>query len=225
MLPASLGGADQMATQARRRGIPGVWLGIWAVIGLAAAWFLYDSVVYVVTRDPQPGATFLNRQLWYLSHMAIATPLLVVAPIQFIAQIRTSRPAVHRWLGRLFLASSILAGLSAIWLGATIQYQGSRIPLALFGALWIAFSAAAWACARKRDFAAHRQFVIRSFAIGLAFVWVRVLGALDASLFFFIDSQEARDTTQEFLSFVIPLLVVEAWLSWIPSVRNALRRP
>jgi hypothetical protein len=213
-----------MATSAPPRKIPVFWLAIWAVIGLSASWFIYDSIIYVATRDPQPGATFLNRQLWYLAHMAIAMPVLAIAPIQFVAHIRQARPQVHRWLGRTFLASSILAGLLAIWLGATIQYEGSRIPLVMFGALWIGFSAAAWVCASKRDFANHRKFVIRSFTIGLAFNWVRILGALDEQLFFFIASQDARDTTQEFLSFIIPLLVVEAWLSWVPSIQSALRR-
>jgi hypothetical protein len=213
-----------MATFGARQTMSWHWLAIWAVIGVAALWFVYDSVIYVASRDPQPGATFLNRQLWYLAHMAIATPILAIAPIQFVAGIRHARPQVHRWLGRVFLLSSIIAGLLAIWLGATIQYQGSRIPLALFGALWIAFSAAAWICASKRDFANHRKFAIRSFTIGLAFIWVRILGALDEQLFFFIDSQEARDTSQEFLSFVIPLLVVEAWLSWMPPVQSALKR-
>ena len=213
-----------MATAAFRVAIPRFWLGIWAFIGLAAAWFVYESIIYVASRDPQPGATFLNRQLWYLAHMAIATPILIIAPIQFIAQIRKSRPEVHRWLGRAFLTASILAGVLAIWLGATIQYQGSRVPLAMFGGLWIFFSSVAWICARKRDFANHRKFVIRSFAIGLAFIWVRLLGALDEQLFFFIDNQDVADATQEFLSFVIPLLIVETWLSWLPTLQAALRR-
>ncbi len=204
--------------------IPKRWLLAWAMIGLTAAWFIYDSAIYVATRDPQPGSTFLNRQLWYLAHMAIATPLLVIAPIQFLAGVRRARPDVHRWLGRTFLTSSIIAGAFAVWLGATIQYQGSRIPLALFGLLWIGFSVAAWYCARKRDFANHRRFVIRSFAIGLAFIWVRVLGALEGQLFVFFDNEEVRDTTQEYLSFIIPLLVVEAWLSWLPAVQAARRR-
>ena len=204
--------------------VPKKWLIAWAMIGLTAAWFIYDSAIYVATRDPQPGATFLNRQLWYLAHMAIATPLLVIAPIQFLAGVRRARPEVHRWLGRIFLTSSIIAGALAVWLGATIQYQGSRIPLALFGLLWIGFSAAAWYCARKRDFANHRRFVIRSFAIGLAFIWVRVLVSLEGQLFFFIDNQETRDTSQEYLSFIIPLLVVEFWLSWLPAVQAARRR-
>lgn len=213
-----------MATRAAGRTIAIGWLIVWGAIGIVAAWFIYDSAVYVATRDPQPGATFLNRQLWYFAHMGMAAPLLVVAPIQFIAAIRQARPAVHRWLGRAFLTSSIVAGLLAMWLGATIQYQGSRIPLVMFGALWVAFSAAAWLCAVKRDFANHRKFVIRSFAIGLAFIWVRILGSLDEILFGFIDNQDVRDATGEYLSFVLPLLVVEAWLTWVPAVKTALRR-
>lgn len=213
-----------MATRTIRDSVPTHWLAIWLLIGLAAAWFVYDSVIYVASRDPQPGATMLNRQIWYLAHMAIATPILLIAPLQFYARLRGARPDVHRILGRTFLGASIAAGLLAIWLGATIQYQGSRIPLALFGALWVAFSAAAWVCAVKRDFVSHRKFVIRSFALGLAFIWVRILGSLEHQLFPFIDDQDVRDTTGEYLSFVLPLLVVEAWLSWIPSLRAALRR-
>jgi hypothetical protein len=200
------------------------WLLIWSAIVLAASWFVYDSVVYVVTREPQPGATLLNRQIWYFSHMAIAMPILVIAPVQFLAGLRQARPDVHRWLGRAFLTSSIIAGALAMWLGATIQYQGSRIPLALFGLVWIGFSVAAWLCARKRDYANHRKFAIRSFAIGLAFVWVRILGNVESYVFPFIANQEVRDTSQEYLSFVLPLLVVELWLSWLPPVRAALRR-
>jgi len=200
------------------------WLSFWLIVGIVAAWFVYDSVIYVATREPQPGATLLNRQLWYFAHMVIAAPLLLIAPLQFLASLRKARPNVHRALGRLFLASSIVAGLLAIWLGATIQYQGSRIPLVMFGALWIAFSLIAWICAAKRDFVNHRKFVIRSFAIGLAFVWVRVLGALDQQLFFFIDNEEVRDTTGEYLSFILPLIAVEAWLSWVPALQSALRR-
>lgn len=206
------------------RTIHPLWFLLWAGIGVSAAWFLYDSAVYVATRDPQPGATFLNRQLWYFAHMAIATPVLVIAPLQFIAQLRQTRPHVHRWLGRAFLTASILAGVLALWLGATIQYEGSRLPLVLFGLVWIGFSASAWICARKRDFANHRLFAIRSFAIGLAFVWVRVLGAFPDQLFPFISDDEVRDTTQEFLSFLLPLLIVETWLSWGPAVRSAIRR-
>lgn len=218
------GQASMATTAGVLQDIPKRWLAFWAILGVAIAWFIYDSVVYVATREAQPGATLINRQIWYYSHMAIAMPILLIAPLQFLAGVRKSSPEVHRLLGRLFLGSSIIAGALAIWLGATLQYQGSRIPLVMFGFIWIGFSVAAWICALKRDFVNHRKFVIRSFAIGLAFVWVRVLGALDQQLFFFMTNEEVRDTSGEYLSFVLPLLVVETWLSWAPAVQSALRR-
>jgi hypothetical protein len=213
-----------LATIARgASGVRAAWLAFWLLIGAAGAWFVYDSILYVAGRDPQPGSTLLNRNIWFFAHMTIAVPLLLIAPLQFLAGLRRARPKVHRVLGRAFLASSLLAGATAVWLGATIQYEGSRIPLAMFGLLWIGFSAAAWICAARRDFANHRRFVIRSFALGLAFVWVRLLGSFEAVLFPFITDTQARETTLEYLSFVLPLLVVELWLSWLPPVLAALR--
>jgi hypothetical protein len=200
------------------------WLVFWLFVCVAGAWFVYESVLYVAGRDPQPGSTLLNRHIWFFAHMTMAIPILVIAPLQFLGGLRRALPRVHRSLGRAFLASSLLAGATSVWLGATIQYEGSRIPLAMFGLVWIGFSAAAWICAVKRDFANHRRFVIRSFAIGLAFVWVRLLGRFEAQLFPFISDTQARETTLEYLSFILPLLVVELWLSWLPPVRDALRR-
>lgn len=211
-------------SDARSYKVAPAWIALWAGIGVAAVWFAYSSVVYVSTRDPQAGATLYNRQVWYYAHMVFAAPIIVIAPFQFLPAMRVQRPRLHRLLGQAFLTLSILAACLAIWLGATIEIQGSRIPLALFGMVWAAFSVAAWVCAAKRDFVNHRKFVIRSFAIGLAFVWVRLLGEMEDQLLSFIDSKEVRETTQEYLSFILPLLIVEAWLTWIPACKSALRR-
>ena len=43
--------------------LPKRWLLAWLLIFAAAGWFLYDSAIYVAGRDPQPGATLINRQL------------------------------------------------------------------------------------------------------------------------------------------------------------------
>ena len=200
------------------------WLTLWLILGAAIIWFLAEALTYAFTREPQAGATLLNREIWYVGHIVTAVPILFIAPLQFLAGLRRARPAVHRWLGRVFLTFSLLAGMFAVWLGATIQYEGSRIPLVLFGIVWIGMSGAAWLCAVKHDYANHRRFVIRSFAVGLAFVWVRSLGEMDNNLMAFMSVEQVRDTSQEYLSFIIPLLVVEIWLSWAPALRSALRR-
>ncbi len=212
-----------MATSAPRWRATVIFLAVWIGLLGVTAYYLYESLAYVIFDEPQPGTTWLNRRLWYFAHVVTVLPILVIAPLQFIARLRRARPSTHRALGRLFLAASILGGAFAVYLGVTIRYEGSRVPLSLFGLVWIAFSVMAWICARRGDFANHRQFVIRSLAVALAFVWIRLLYTFQNELFGFIEPGDVRDTTREWLSFVVPLLVVETWLTWWPALRRALR--
>jgi hypothetical protein len=63
-----------------------------------------------------------------------------------------------------------------------------------------------------------------SYAIALAFVFVRLLGEFQYVLFPFMPDQALRDATREWLSFVLPLIAVEAWCSWWPSIAVARHR-
>ncbi len=213
----------QHATMNGRAGPAKTWLSatLWLSLILACGWFLVEALTYTVSREPQPGATFFNRGMWVSGHIATAIPLLFIGPLQFSNKLRLAKPVLHRRLGQVFLAGSIFAAIMAIYIGATIQYQGSRLPLTIFGIVWAAFAIAAWIAALNRKFDIHRKFVIRTYALALAFVWVRLMGAIEDQLFWFIDPGDVRDATREWLSFVLPLLIVETALSWWPDVERA----
>lgn len=155
--------------------------------------------------------------------MVTAVPLLLIGPLQFSQKLRAARPRIHRMMGRIFLGGSVLAGLLASYIGATIQYEGSRLPLAFFGLVWVCFAIAAWLTAHAKVFPLHRKFVIRTYAIALAFIWVRVLERFDSYFFPFIQDQGIRDTTTEWLSFMLPLVVAETYVSWWPDLRKVFR--
>lgn len=195
------------------------WALFWLIIAVAAAWFLTDSFRFIATRDAPTGETFWGRRIWYFAHVALAIPVLLIAPIQFAASVRGRWPWLHRGLGRAYLAASVLGGLSALHLGSTIAAQETQVPLTLFAAVWIGFVVVAWQAARRRRFDLHRGFVIRATAIALSFVWVRMMAAGDGALLGFIENAELRAATRGWLSFVLPLLVVEAWLSWWPAAK------
>jgi uncharacterized membrane protein len=206
-----------MATQAK----PGhrvhpAWYLFWGAFVLASLYFMSDSVVGLAAPEMQPGSTFWNRLVWYVAHAIIALPILVIAPFQFMPGLRQNRPLVHRWLGRVFLASCMVAALLGIYLGSTIQWTGSRIPLTLLGLLWFGFAAIAWQAARRRDFVNHRRFAIRAFALGGAFVWVRLLNEAQGELLGFIPDKDTLETTKEWLTLLVPILVTEMWLNWGP---------
>ncbi len=192
------------------------WALLVALLGVGL-WYALDAVVYAVVRE-RPSHESWYRTLSSFVHLAVATPLLLLAPLQFSRRIRGSKPIWHRTMGRVFISCSLVAAAGAVYLGATFERVGSRIPLVLFGLLWLAFSTAAWITARRGLFLAHERFVVRSYALALAFVIVRLLGEFQDVLFPFMVDQALRDTSREWLSFVLPLLVVEVGYTWWPSL-------
>jgi len=199
---------------------PAKWL-LWTTLVALSAWYLFDNVIYAFVRDRSDET--VARTLWRFAHLFAAVPLLLIAPLQFSRRVRQHWPRWHRWAGRIYLVGAMIAAVLAVYLGVTIKYEGSRIPLALFGGVWFAFSVAAWLCARRRDFVAHQRFMIRGYLLAMAFVWVRIMYDVQNEMFPFIRNEDVRDTTREWLSFVVPLLVAETWLSWWPAVRRTLR--
>ena len=211
-----------MATVASRRwGLVPPML-FWTVTCGAAAYFALDAIVDIAGREP--GGVPGWRAALLTAHAAAALPLLAIAPFQFSATLRSRLPRVHRWLGRIFLSLAILAALSAIGLGVTIGMPGIRISLTLLGVTVLFCAVAAWLCARAGDFAAHRKFAIRTFALAFAFVWIRLAGATADTTLAFIEDAEHRAINLEWMTLAVPLLITETWLTWWPALLGALRK-
>jgi Predicted membrane protein (DUF2306) len=172
---------------------------ILAALFLLGAWFLAIEVVDSVTRDRSDEP--LVRSLVSIIHLVFALPLLLFPPLQFSRRVRARWPIWHRRVGQVYLAAATVAALAAIYLGATFESVGRRPPL-------------------LRAFAAHERFVVRSYTIALAFAFVRTLGEFEGTLLAFIPDKDLSGVTREWLSFVVPLLVVECYYSWWPSVRS-----
>ena len=139
----------------------------WLVLVALSGYYLYRAIHYRFLTPDRLGPSLLNKQLWYVTHLAAALPVIVGAPLQFIPSLRSARPVFHRWLGRAYVLGATIAGLTAIYLGAIVgEYEGSRLPLALLGSLWLFFTLAAWRCVVMKHFRAHQLFMIRSYVKG-----------------------------------------------------------
>ncbi len=198
------------------------WLvpALWALFVVSAAWFLIGDLIFVAGRDPAEQAV---RWFGYVGHVLSALPVLVIAPLQFSGALRRAKPAVHRWLGRIFLGGAMLAGAFAVWLGATMPIAGTQVPLMLFGLVWMGLAAIAWQAARRRDYVTHRAFVVRVFVLSTSFLWLHVLQEGEDTLFWFLESPELRHATRGWLSLVGPLIAAEIWVGWGPAARLVFR--
>jgi hypothetical protein len=194
-----------------------IWL---AALAMLSAYYLYRAIDYRFLHENRLGPSLFDKQLWYFSHALLALPVIFGAPLQFLPGLRQAAPRVHRWIGRTYAAGASGAALLAVYLGATIEYEGSRLSIVLTGLLWLFFTLAAWRAAVARNYVAHRAFMIRSYTLALVLVWLRLMYDFQDYLFFFVQEPQMRDATREWASWVIPLLVVEFWISWLPQVRR-----
>lgn len=189
----------------------------WLVIALLSAYYLYRGIKFRFFTE----GNLSTNAIWYYPHLVTAIAPLLLGPFQFWTWLRVNHKRIHRTLGKIYLVGSLLGGLTALYLGVSIELEGSKVPLFLLSTTWLFMTTAAWITIRNKNSIGHRLFVIRSYALAMVFVFLRLVGDIPQDkLFFFIKSPEIRDTTLEWISWIIPLLVIELIYSWIPLLRN-----
>ncbi len=193
----------------------------WTVLIILCAYYLYRAITYRFVIEGI-GPTFWNKQFWFVSHFIAAVLPLVLGPFQFWVWFRNRNIKLHRVLGKVYILGCLFGGLSAFYLGITQPYDGSIVPTLLLATLWLFMTSAAWVTIKRKNIQAHRLFMIRSYTLTLAFVFLRILSDLvyKHNFLAFIDNQDVRDATYEWMSWVLPILVVECYISWLPALKK-----
>lgn len=143
-------------------------------------------------------------------HMIFGPLALLLAPFQFWARLRNSRPRIHRFLGYSYFVSIILAGLTvAVMIGQFAGSAWAATGFLLLDAGWMASTVIAVQKARQKDFASHRRWMTRSAALTFAAVTLRL-----QMIPLIIAGMSILDTYNitAWLSWLIPLAVVELWM-------------
>lgn len=136
---------------------------------------------------------------------------LVLGALQWSARLRARRPEIHRWCGRVFLALSVVAAGSGILMVVRFPYEaGERAPAVIFGVLLLIFALKGLVHIRRGEVRAHREWMARSFAIGLGIATIRLMAltVLNAT------SLTARQiiTPVFWLGWALTLLLAELWI-------------
>ena len=101
-------------------------------------------------------------------HLLAGSILLVLGPIQFIDQLRSRFPIWHRWIGRIYILSAMVAGiggLTYILIKGTVGGIFMNVGFGLYGLLISAFAVQTFLSAKKLDFENHRAWAIRLLAL------------------------------------------------------------
>ncbi len=147
-----------------------------------------------------------QRRLAFVAHVTAAPLALGLGASQFLGAWQRRRPGLHRWVGRAYAATIVVAALSGLALG--LSSPGGPIAAAGFAGLslfWLVFTALAVRFAMAGDIARHRRWMIRSFALTFAAVTLRLY------LPVFIASGMSYAQAAPFV----------AWLCWVPNLAFA----
>jgi uncharacterized membrane protein len=136
-------------------------------------------------------------------HIAASAFAMILGAFQFLKVLRQKAPAVHRWMGRVYIAACLVGGAAggAIALSSTagVIAGSGFFLLAIF---WLFTTIMAWVSALRRDFVVHERWMIRSFALTLAAVTLRLYLPVSVILG---------------LEFVTAYTVI-AWICWVPNL-------
>ena len=186
--------------------------GIWILVAVFSAGVALVSYRYLSpgAHIPKVIATNSFPLTWLIVHATAASTALLLGPWQFWAGLRARLPRLHRWSGRLYVVSCLVAGAAGfvLALGASTGII-TTLGFGVLSVVWIFTTATAWRLAMRRDFVDHRRWMIRSFALTFAAVNLRLyLPAAVALHLPFEDSYRAIS----FLCWVPNLLAVELYL-------------
>jgi uncharacterized membrane protein len=193
----------------------------WCAILVLSAYYLYRAINFRFYKEGI-GDTFWDKQFFYVFHLIAALAPLVLGPFQFWSWFRNNHIRWHRLMGKIYIAGSLLGAITAFILGITIEFDGSIVPLIFLSVLWFFMTLSAWLAIRRGNTEVHRLFMIRSYTLAMTFITIRILADLvyNHNLFFFIENDEIKDTTYEWLSWVLPLLILEFCISWWPAINR-----
>jgi len=184
----------------------------WSVTAFLCVGIGLFSARYLVGGGPAPPEVAANAFVspWLLIHVAGAVTALLVGPIQLLPAIRARITWLHRWLGRVYVTGCLVGGTAGLVLALGVS--SGPVTAAGFGmlaVLWLATTTLAWRAVLQRRFADHRAWMIRSFALTLAAVTLRLY--LPIAEIMALPSEDAYRAIS-FLAWVPNLLAAELYL-------------
>lgn len=140
------------------------WVGPLFVLAVAQITMMSLPYLDAETAPLMPHEGFPLYHTLLLAHIALATVALLAAILQMWPRLRLRRPGVHRWLGRVYFGTTMVAGAMGLVILPYAPPVG-KIGVGVVTVLWMAFTVIGVVRARQRRYAEHRKFMIYAFAL------------------------------------------------------------
>ncbi len=185
---------------------------VWTLLALTCLGVAAYSSRYLL-HPPRTPAEALGNPLgvpWLFVHVAGAVTALTLGSLQFLPALRCGGGPLHRWIGRVYLLACLIGGGAGLVL-APGSFAGpvAATGFASLAVIWISVNLLGWQAAVQGRLVDHRRWMIRSWALTLAAVTLRIYLPLVMVLDLpFLPSYRVIS----FLAWVPNLILAEVWL-------------
>jgi hypothetical protein len=181
----------------------------WVLMAVLSSFIaVYAAAVLLV---PGFGPPFIAERRtvmpWaVIAHIAGGLGALAIGPWQLNARLRTKALARHRWTGRAYVVLVVVGALGALaMVPGSQEGMVTHVGFGLLGIFWLGTTLMAYRRIRAGDRAGHEAWMIRSFALTLAAVTLRIWLPLGlAAGMSFTDAYRAV-----------------SWVCWVPNLLAA----
>jgi uncharacterized membrane protein len=178
----------------------------WSVMTLLALAVAGYAFAILIAPGLRPGLVQLllaERPLAAYAHFAGGAIALVAGAFQLNGWLRNRFLGFHRWLGRLYMLAVLGGGIAALAL-APHSSGGlvASLGFGLLGVLWVSSTLCAYWQIRRGQVGRHRNWMIRSYALTLAAVTLRL----------YLPASQLAGLP---MALAYPAI---AWLCWVPNL-------
>lgn len=197
-------------------------LTVWVLFSLTLVWLQFGGF------DPDDGRLpSAEHPLFYpvlMLHIVTATTALVTGVLQVWPWLRRRHPRVHRRSGRLYVVAGVWPAaatalvLTSVWTFTPLTAVNDVIT----STIWLGTTTYGFVLARRRRYAEHRRWMLRSFAVTASVLLGQAVAVPTAMLLrpvlvshFGGDEHiylQVWSATNLWVRLLLALVVVELWL-------------
>ena len=180
---------------------------VYIIAGVATLYFIttralpYYNISYA-------KAEYGAKAVFIIVHVTLGIAATVIGPFQFIDSFRNKNIKRHRLLGKIYLLCTIISACISWYLvlpqdnaHATLSYKAG---LFFLGFAWIASAIMAYLSVKNKKIALHKEWMVRSYVITLAFVTYRLVQDLLVAMDF-----KGTNDMMAWASWAVPLFITE----------------
>jgi len=155
---------------------------VFAVIIAMMAYVLYHNERFLIDSSHPAWQHYEPFKWSLLVHGVAGACALFLAPMQFFERLRRRYTTVHRVIGGIYVAGVFILGPLGVYIQYLDEDQGASrsftIETVMQSGILMVTTAIGLYFALKRKFTPHRQWMIRSYAVALTFLEIRVIFSL-----------------------------------------------